>query len=1122
MKLNRIFITLAAVLSLSAVSCVKERAEIETYPRNEGEEYLTVSVDALEFLGRGATMSFSVEASYDGKIEAEDWISLTAKAFPGDKRSYIFQAVVDANKTGAVREGKIVISTSSVVKEISVTQPAYNRPEIPSVIKTADEFATFLKDQAPYVEENEVIKLGATIDMKGVALVPAEYFKGILDGEGNSIINLKATTPLISANYGVLRNITIGEGSAFSVTPSITRFGSFVGENNGLIDNCENRAPLTLSEANPERIYIGGIAGYNIEGANINACRNYGAIKVDGITTTINFYLGGMSGYSFGNFTACDNYGPINVSVVNIATAQIFFGGITPRLETGVIKGCVNHKEAKVTVKGSGKSGNIYGGGLVGYHEGVSDMRESANYADIEVTLNNGNNYIGGLLGWQAKVTSAPFAILEDCIVNCNMTGVKQAAGQYGVNPTQSAGLVLGRFSGQANNQVCNVGGTGDKPIKVSGSVYCTATKTKVVATAKTFGDLVDGDGSATNLNSAASTWQVFNCVYEVMGDGQTGPAEDLQVKTDPLTLYVPCDGGDASFMVNANYDATLSTDCEWITIPEDAVTVKGDGEDHIVTVKVAANETTKAREGSVLVSLPLGTNRTVVISQAATVNVPESVELSVANITADPAGKESASFTVTANYDAVVATDAAWIKLSTAAVAGDQDPHEITLTFAENLGDARSADVTVTLPKGLSKKVTVSQAHYDKPSYLTEIATKADFLDFISKAGDASIYTAEIATKLTADIDLAGETLSPAGCYLGTFDGQGHKLKNWTAEGPLFAQIKGCVKNLVIDASCKANFKYENTTLNGSNHCIGVICGDLLAGSIEGCTNSAPVTMVTYGDAATFVGGISGRSQASALVKGCVNNGAISIRPDAAVSVSYRIAGIVGGSNGNIEGCTNNAPVEFAPVEITGGNQFLGGIAAYLAKNADQTLAGCTNTKNAKISFVPVAVSNIAQSYVGGVLGYLDGQLTELTNFSGDKNFGDVYCSANNELVAVGGLLGWSKAGGNPNTWLWNSAVNCNVSAAFKSSDASAVNPCQSAGLIIGRVALKSGAANVTAVIGTPEAPVKVAGTVTCIGGATVTASAANLNDVIKGSGFADTNNKATFNAVYEAVTKE
>lgn len=1113
MKLKSILFSLAALASLA--SCVKE-TEIVTYPRNEGEEYLNVDTESIEFLGRGGNQTFTVEASYDGFMEAEEWITLTACEFPGDKRVYNVTVTAEPNKTGEDRYGLIRISTPNLEKFITISQPNYFRPESPEVIKTAEELKYWLETCAPYCEEGEVMTLANDIDMKDVTIVPAEYFNGVLDGQGCSIRNLKSTSPLICTNNGVIRNLTIESSCSFYPDPKYLHFGPFASDNYGTITECVNKANVDITYANAERIYVGGIAGYSMEGSTISACTNYGTVSNVGNTPAANIYHGGIVGYAYGDFTDVHNYGPVHIKLVSASSSyQVFAAGITPRLETGTIKRCVNHKEAVITIEGSGKTGNQYVGGMVGYHEGTSAMQYCENYADITITLNNGNNYTGGLLGWQAKVTSAPFTLLEGSIVNCNMTGVKAAAGQYGNNPTQSVGLVLGRFAGQANNQVCNVGSTAE-PIKVSGSIYCTATKTKVIANAKEWGALVDGDGSATNLNSAGSTWQVFNCVYEVVGDGIEGDPENLVVKTENVKLYVPADGGEASFIVKANYDAKISTECDWIELSD--TTVAGDDTEHLVTVTAAANVSPKDREGIVMVQLPQGTLETVIISQFGVTDIPESLDLSVESLEMDPVGRETASFTVTANYDATITTDAAWLSLSAATVTGDLDPHSVTVTAQANEGEPRTATITVTLPKGLSKTIAVSQGHYEKPAFLTEIKNKADFLDFVSKAGDPLIYTKDITTKLSADIDLTGETLPQIANYIGTFDGQNHKITNWTSAAPLFNVVDGTVKNLVIDASCKIT---ADPTL--SNNRWGVIVGNLgstdtMEAMLQGCVNNARVDMTMIPAAQSFIGGVVGRSSKAATVTGCTNNGEISIKPAGSVAFDVRLAGVIAGSNGSVLNCTNNAPVTYAPADQTK-TFMVGGTVAYFSA---MSMAGCVNTKNGKVSFTPDAYTGTAQSYVGGMLAYMDKPNT----ISNGKNFGDIKVTANHDKVAMGGLIGFIKAGdaNNPNQVLDNCVVNCDIIGTFVSQGTTpSTNPLNSAGLVIGRT---NGTDGVTAQVGNATAPIKAAGTISVNGGTSMTANAENIGHLALGaatvSTITGTSVKLTVDVVYEAVTKE
>lgn len=1130
MKLNRIFIYLAAALSLSAVSCVKESPEIVTYPRNEGEEYLSVSVDTLSFLGRGNTLQFSVEASYDGTIEGADWVTLTSREFPGDKRAYTFSATVEANSTGADRKEILTVSTPNITKTIVVLQPAYNRPAIPEVIKTGAEFKTFLEELAPFVETGETITIGGTIDMEGLEVVPAEYFNGILEGDGNRIVNMKASCPLITRNNGTICNLTIDESCAFTMVPasSDVYLAPFTAQNYGVVESCENDADITISGDYSVKTYAGGITAYTYDGSTVKNCTNKGEIKFIPTSSSANAYLGGITGYSYGNVDHNDNYGPITCEPVAM-TGAYFMAGISPRHQTGSITYNVNHKEATIYANKL-KGAKSYVGCIIGYLEGHPSCGYNECYNDLDFRVTT-ESYVGGLQGWQAKVEDADATLFEGSIVNCNIKAHTAGKGANGTNPCNSAGFVTGRFSGQSGKKTLHYG-TADKPIRVSGSITCLANNTKLVASAKAYTDLLDGDGSKSSVNLGAVPEADYNTIqYEVVGDGQTGPSEELIVTTDPIKLEVPMTGGKTSFIFKANYDATVSTSADWISFSEsEAVAEKvipaADGE-QTVEIFAAANSSAQDREGKVSIALPMGSYKEITISQPGNKVLDPTVAVSQESFTAQPAG-DALSFTVTSNYDATITSDSEWLTVSPATTKGGDAARTVNVTVAKNNGaDAalRNGTITVSVSnfdspaKTVTKTIAVSQ---EKFVYIpkTEIATVDDFMDFVEYGADAELYPSDFVVKLTADIDLKGKTVKSITPFVATFDGQGHSLKNWTCEGPLFGQVKNCVKNLVIDSSCKANLKFENAIANGSNKCIGVICGDLLAGSIEGCTNNAAITLATFGTDPTFIGAMTGRSQASAMVKGCVNNGAITVKPTAAISASYRVAGIVGGSNGNVQDCKNNAPVELSPVDVTGGNHFLGGIAAYLAKNADQTLAGCVNTKNGKVTFNPTTVTSIAQSYVGGVLGYLDGQLKADTNFSNDKNFGDVYSSANVETVAVGGLLGWSKAGGNPNNLLFGSVVNCNVTAGFASTDA--VNPCQSAGLVIGRVALSGEAANVTAVCGSEDQPIKVAGSVTLVGGKTVTADATNFLELCKGAGFADTNNKFHLTAIFEAVTKE
>ena len=1133
MKLNKLFIILTTVFSLLAISCQKSELK-EPYPRNVGEEYLNVSETEMEFLGRGGSLTYTVDASYDGTMLAPDWVTLTANAFPGDTRKFKVTAKAEVNKTGADRTGEVTISTPNLTKTIKVSQPAYNRPNIPNPIKSADDFIEFLTN-APYVEENEVITIDGNIDLKDKTIAAAEYFNGVLDGQGNSIVNLKAGCPLFTTlnQVAVIRNLTIAASGSYTVATGDAEvfFAPFAGRNNGTIENCENDAPITITGAGTQKVYAGGIAAWGEENSTVKNCRNKGEIKFAPEAESANAYIGGIVAYSYGNVDYNQNYGPI-VGEPASFSAVYHIGGITSRQEHGSLTHNINHKEAYISTNDKSSSSKSYVGGIVGRIEGTPLPPTGFNetYADIYFAPKV-ESYVGALQGWQAKVeigASAITTLFEGSIVNSNITAYTKGKGQYGNNPCLSAGFVTGRFSGQSGKETLHYGNDAN-PIRVSGSITSLQTGEKVTASKSDFVALLDGDGSKSSVNTGAVPEADYNTIkYEVVGDGQTGPAEELIVTTDNVKVEVPMAGGKASFIFKANYDATLQTANDWLSFSETEAEVEKvlPASDAEQTVDIFAAENTKTtdREGKVSIKLPMGSYKEVTVLQPGNKTLPAELSVEGKELEALPEGSD-VSFKVTSNYDAAITTECDWLSIKQAVVKGDYTAQTVTVTaIANDASDAtdRMGTVTVTV-KDKVETVTISQKKFTFTPK-EEIASVKDFTDFIKYGGNADLYPAGFNVKLTTDIDLKGVTVTSIPTFVANFDGQGHSLKNWACDGPLFGQIKGgVVKGIVIDSSCDVKLKFENAVANGSNKCIGVICGDLLSGSIENCTNNAAVTLATFGTEPTFMGVMAGRTTAKYTVSGCVNNGAVTVKP-ANAGANYRIGGVVGGSNGSLINCTNNAAIVFAPEIAGAGNMMVGGVGAYLAANANMT--GCVNTKNGKVSFNPASINGLKQSYVGGVLAYLDKAIAEGYSFGDCKAFGDVSTSADVDIVAVGGLLGWSNSGAAGNVFLQNSVVNCTVTGVYASQAVGSVNPLNSCGLIIGRVAVKNGADNVTGSVGTEEQPVKVSGAIAVAGGASVTATADNYKALTHGSAlvtkYEDSSAKLGINAVFESVTKE
>jgi len=1105
MKRIKLLIFLASIAVLFA-ACKKEVAQ-NPYTRNIGEEYIEVSTDTLDFPGRGASLTFIVSCSYDSKIVAPEWVTLTSLEIPGDCREFTVTATAPGNSAegGKDRQGEIQIISKTLTETIYISQPYYERPPCPTVISTLADFRQFV-EAGPFYEAGEIVVMENDINLEGVTL---EYnvsdFKGVLNANGNRLTNWTTSFALFAQNHGLVNGLVIDASCCLSVVPDAAEinFAPIVAKNYGIVSNCVNYAAIDIAGEYSTKMFVGGIVGYNDKGGSqIISCVNRGEIKFHPTKDNANAYLGGITGYSFGDIKSCETYGHINCTPAAFSGEYYMIGGITSRQETGELSGNIVHKEAKLytnTLNGTKKS---YIGGIVGYVEGAPTTSENQVYCDIEVNI-KAEAYVGALQAWQAKVDKSDMpnaTLFEGSIVNSNITAYTKGKGQYGNNPCLSAGFVTGRFSGQKGKATTLHYGTAEKPIKVSGSITCLETNTKKVAAAKDYQAMLDGDGSATSVNGAGiSETDYGNILYEVRGDGQTGDPESLDIKLDNYRLEVPMEGGSASFGVKVNYDATVgvaAADTSWLAV--DTQKVEGDGAVHDIVVIADENPHTYTREGIVTVKMGMGTTQDVIIVQKGNTNLPESLEVSVTSIEADPAGTTSSTFELTANYDAQLTASQDWIKLGQTTVTGDEKPHTVSVDFEKNQsGAARQGEIVITLPKGLSKTITVNQ---EKFVYVpkTEIGTVNDFLDFMTYANDAELYPAGFEVKLIKDIDLKNKTVGTVSNFVATIDGQGYSLKNIKSDVPVFGINKGIIKNIVLDSSCAFTFDLTKAPTSGSVYWVGALCGNCDGGEISGCTNKASVNLTSVPDKQSFIGGITGRTAASVTLKNCTNEGAISIKPSALVTAECRIGGIVGGCNGSLENCVNNAPIEYSPADVNA--KFLvGGVAAYFPK--DKSMKNCINKQKGTVTVAPtVCTGATSPAAVGGLLAYVDGTKDNLTTIENSKNFGDVKTTGNDADIAVGGLVGWIAAGKAGMLILKGCAVNCNVTAVTPAQGTTtSTNPLESAGLILGNKKVNDG---VTCTLGTDDDPVKVAGSITVYGGATTVATSENYTNFVLGNG--------------------
>lgn len=315
------------------------------------------------------------------------------------------------------------------------------------------------------------------------------------------------------------------------------------------------------------------------------------------------------------------------------------------------------------------------------------------------------------------------------------------------------------------------------------------------------------------------------------------------------------------------------------------------------------------------------------------------------------------------------------------------------------------------------NKGIDLKDITLEASNLIVGISNAEELAAFLAEDG-AATYPSYWEVKLLNDIDCSGVELPVAESYTGAFDGQGYKIMNWTTATPLFTAIKGELKNLVIDNTCV----YNPPTQGRIAWIAGGVSKD---GSVIGCTVNADIVFdgITLTGATKF-GQIAGHTKG--LIKDCVNNGNVTVK---LVTNSYRtsagkvnastrtnvFAGIVGtyqeaNVNPVVVNCVNNGNISFQWAEQPY-YSYIGGIVGCTedvhAKDAwvnQGTIKDCTNTGD--ITYEMLTIANGAYNNMGGVAGYIEG------NLDGCRNTGKVFAKtketeANTTRAAVAGVAG-------------------------------------------------------------------------------------------------------------------
>ncbi len=243
-----------------------------------------------------------------------------------------------------------------------------------------------------------------------------------------------------------------------------------------------------------------------------------------------------------------------------------------------------------------------------------------------------------------------------------------------------------------------------------------------------------------------------------------------------------------------------------------------------------------------------------------------------------------------------------------------------------------------------------------DNGTFCPNVIMTADQLKTWRRLASRGAYSAGDEVKLGADIDLGGYVWKPVYQFLGIFDGQGHKIYNFTVSSDVervgfigtlgstngeAAMLKDVVFGSANGSSADGS---SSITANGaSSRYVGIVGYPAKNSTISGVTNYVPVTMGTdVNRGKHYTGGIAGGTASNVSITGCTNKAPIVDNSAFADFGGSAIGGISGnmGDNVHITSCINEGTV----TNNCGDVAYVGGIAGLLISTTP-VIEECSNS---------------------------------------------------------------------------------------------------------------------------------------------------------------------------------
>ncbi|MCD8033848.1 MAG: BACON domain-containing protein [Alistipes sp.] len=509
----------------------------------------------------------------------------------------------------------------------------------------------------------------------------------------------------------------------------------------------------------------------------------------------------------------------------------------------------------------------------------------------------------------------------------------------------------------------------------------------------------------------------ILDRIYSVVAPGDT-EAFDVEVKT--LSTWQPVD----SEWIHAEVVETSEPDGQGMTTST-------------LRIRCDANTSAEGRYGELTLEPTdgVGYSTSYAVYQFGTgLSFDEENRL-------DLAARGEVEFDVQAPSEAIVGvTCPTWVTYT----PGTDDGETVTYTFSvgENPSDTKTErEATIELSiRDVSAKTelpVIRQAFYPAGGIVSGAGLKM-FAETFNAGGDVSDWTSGEDGKtvqILGDVDMADVEWTPVGTEDRPFDGivagNNHSILNWKAAQPLFGYTaEGSeIADLTIDGTSKLTAKAiaadeyvatlvgvcNGTLRNCSNMAavtldvaatvdgacgVGGLVGLVGAtGRVESCSNGGLVSLgsgVVCNDLS--IGGVVARTEAGAVLTGCVNEGAVASSGATPANKKYSLytGGVVGYAGGPVENCSTEGDRSVALKITAAYMSYTGGIVGW----ADDAVTGCTNKQPVSIT-ANCKGDACRYAYAGGIAGKTTGALSD------SKNRGSLSAAAICKFVVIGGIVG-------------------------------------------------------------------------------------------------------------------